>query len=104
MVSHAGEAHRRHQRTKSASIDKDILSITDNGIGMTAGGQKYINQVAFSSAEEFIRNTKANQIKRLWSLWPWLLLIHGGAKVEIDTSYKEGELAVHWTRWFPRVP
>jgi len=35
----------------------------------------------------------------VWSFWPrLLLLIHGGAKVEIDTlSYKEGSQAVHWS-------
>ena len=39
------------------AVDKEAktLSITDNGIGMTAEEvKKYINQVAFSSAEEFI--------------------------------------------------
>lgn len=39
------------------AVDKvnKTLSITDNGIGMTADEvKKYINQVAFSSAEEFI--------------------------------------------------
>merc|ERR1712117_763010 len=44
-------------------IDKDSqsISITDNGIGMTADEiKKYINQVAFSSAEEFIEKYKGS--------------------------------------------
>ncbi|MCW3117358.1 MAG: htpG, partial [Chitinophagaceae bacterium] len=43
------------------AIDQDAktLSITDRGIGMTAEEvDKYINQVAFSSAEEFLEKYK----------------------------------------------
>lgn len=79
---------------------KKQLSITDNGIGMTAEEiKKYINQVAFSSAEEFIAKYKDSADK---------LIGHFGLgfyssfmvaeKVEIDTlSYKEGAQAVHWS-------
>ena len=55
MVSRAGEYNGEIGEPEiSISIDKDnkTLSITDNGIGMTAEEvKKYINQVAFSSAE-----------------------------------------------------
>ena len=41
--------------------DKKTLSITDNGIGMTVDEvKKYINQVAFSSAEEFVQKYKGS--------------------------------------------
>src|SRR6202142_4102066 len=43
------------------SIDKEkkTLTITDRGVGMTAEEvDKYINQVAFSSAEEFLEKYK----------------------------------------------
>ncbi|MBQ4640926.1 MAG: molecular chaperone HtpG [Clostridia bacterium] len=43
----------------TVTVDKDnrTLTFTDNGIGMTAEEvDKYINQVAFSSAEEFLKN------------------------------------------------
>jgi molecular chaperone HtpG len=38
------------------------LTVSDNGIGMTADEvKKYINQVAFSGAEEFLKKYKDNQ-------------------------------------------
>ncbi|MBR2054444.1 MAG: molecular chaperone HtpG [Clostridia bacterium] len=43
----------------TVTVDKEnrTLTFTDNGIGMTAEEvDKYINQVAFSSAEEFLKN------------------------------------------------
>ncbi len=47
--------------TINVSIDKDkkTLTISDNGIGMTAEEvEKYINQIAFSGAEEFVNKYK----------------------------------------------
>lgn len=47
-------------------IDKDAktLTISDNGIGMTAEEiDKYINQIAFSSAEEFLEKFKGTDDK-----------------------------------------
>ena len=79
---------------------KKTLSVSDNGIGMTADEiKKYINQVAFSSAEDFIKKYEKDATD---------LIGHFGlgfyssfmvaAKVEIDTlSYKEGATAVHWS-------
>ena len=59
MVAYAGETELGDfQPEIHITIDKEkrTLSITDNGIGMTADEvKKYINQVAFSSAEEFIQ-------------------------------------------------
>jgi molecular chaperone HtpG len=59
MVSFAGEVDGELEAPEiQISIDKDkkTLSISDNGIGMTVDEvKKYINQVAFSSAEEFVQ-------------------------------------------------
>ncbi len=43
----------------SLDTDKRILTISDSGIGMTAEEiDKYINQIAFSGAEEFLEKYK----------------------------------------------
>jgi len=63
---------------------------------MTLGGE---NTLRSPSPVLRIHSEIPRQIRSSdWSFWPWLLLlIHGGAKVEIDTlSYKEGAEAVHW--------
>ncbi|HLO89162.1 MAG TPA: molecular chaperone HtpG, partial [Nostocaceae cyanobacterium] len=104
MVSRAGEYNGDIGEPEiSIAIDKDkkTLSLTDNGIGMTAEEvKKYINQVAFSSAEEFIQKYegKADQpIIGHFGLGFYSSFMVA-TKVEIDTlSYKEGAQAVHWT-------
>ena len=43
------------------SVDKEAgtLTVSDHGIGMTADDiEKYINQIAFSGAEEFLENIR----------------------------------------------
>jgi molecular chaperone HtpG len=102
MVAYAGETELGDfQPEIHIAIDKEkrTLSITDNGIGMTADEvKKYINQVAFSSAEEFIQKYQGGEP----------LIGHFGLgfysafmvaqTVEIDTfSYKKDAEAVHWT-------
>ncbi|UUO17422.1 molecular chaperone HtpG [Dolichospermum heterosporum] len=104
MVSRAGEYNGEIGEPEiTISIDKDnkILSITDNGIGMTAEEvKKYINQVAFSSAEEFIHKYegKADQpIIGHFGLGFYSSFMVA-KQVEIDTlSYQEGAQAVRWT-------
>ncbi len=103
MVSHAGEVSGEIGEPEIAiAIDKDkkTLSITDNGIGMTADEvKKYINQVAFSSAEEFIHKYQSSgeQLIGHFGLGFYSSFMVA-QKVEIDTlSYKEGAKAVHWT-------
>ncbi len=104
MVSRAGEYSGDIGEPEiELAIDKDnkTLSISDNGIGMTADEiKKYINQVAFSSAEEFISKYQgdANQpIIGHFGLGFYSSFMVA-AKVEIDTlSYQEGAQAVHWT-------
>ena len=104
MVSYAGEVDGELDAPEiQISIDKDkkTLSISDNGIGMTADEvKKYINQVAFSSAEEFVQKYQKDANQQI--------ICHFGlgfyssfmvaSKVEIDTlSYKAGASAVHWS-------
>ncbi len=84
------------------TVDKDnkTLSIYDNGIGMTVEEiKKYINQVAFSSAEEFIHKYQkdANELIGHFGLGFYSAFMVA-KQVEIDTlSYKEGSEAVHWS-------
>jgi molecular chaperone HtpG len=76
------------------------LSIIDRGIGMTAEEvDKYINQVAFSSAEEFLEKYKGQNEANI--IGHFGLGFYSGFmisdKVEIFTkSYKEGSKAVRW--------
>ncbi len=77
------------------------LAIADNGIGMTAEEvKKYITQVAFSSAEEFVQKYKGegeNAIIGHFGLGFYSAFMVAD-RVEIDTlSYREGAVPVHWT-------
>lgn len=85
------------------SINKDekTLSISDNGIGMTADEvKKYINQVAFSSAEEFIQKYQGDGKDAIIGHFGlgFYSSFMVAKKVEIDTlSYQAGAEAVHWS-------
>src|SRR5690606_29153968 len=76
------------------------LTISDSGIGMTAEEiDKYINQVAFSGANEFLEKYKkdANAIIGHFGLGFYSSFMVS-SKVEINTlSYKEGAKAVKWS-------
>lgn len=85
-------------------IDKDnsTLIFEDNGIGMTEDEvEKYINQVAFSGAEDFVNKYKdkiseENDIIGHFGLGFYSAFMVAN-KVQIDTlSYKEGAQAVRW--------
>ena len=84
------------------SPEDKTITITDNGLGMTAEEvEEYINQIAFSGATDFIEKykDKANedQIIGHFGLGFYSAFMVSD-KVEIDTlSYKEGAKAVHWT-------
>lgn len=86
----------------SVSIDseKGTLTISDSGIGMTAEDiDKYINQIAFSGAEEFLNKYKdtANAIIGHFGLGFYSAFMVS-KKVEIRSlSWKEGAKAVSWT-------
>lgn len=84
------------------SINKEAgtLTIADNGIGMTSEEvDKYINQVAFSSAEEFLNKYKGqneNSIIGHFGLGFYSSFMVSD-KVEIFTkSHKERTTAVRW--------
>jgi molecular chaperone HtpG len=80
--------------------EKKTLSVSDNGIGMTADEvKKYINQVAFSSAEDFITKYQknANELIGHFGLGFYSSFMVA-QNVEIDTlSCREGAQAVHWS-------
>lgn len=86
----------------SVSIDKDkgTLTISDKGIGMTDEEiDKYINQIAFSSANEFLDKYKkdANSIIGHFGLGFYSSFMVS-KKVEIITkSFKENTQAVKWS-------
>lgn len=83
------------------SIDKEAgtLTVSDHGIGMTAEDiDKYINQIAFSGAEEFVNKYKdnANAIIGHFGLGFYSAFMVA-KKVEIRSlSYKDGAQAVKW--------
>ena len=85
-------------------VDKDqgTLTVKDNGIGMTGDEvRRYINQVAFSSAEEFVQKFKdmedASQIIGHFGLGFYSTFMVA-KKVEIRTlSYQDGAKGVHWS-------
>ena len=76
------------------------ITVEDNGIGMTAEEiEKYINQVAFSGAAEFMQKyekTGADGIIGHFGLGFYSAFMVSDS-VEIDTlSYQEGAEPVHW--------
>lgn len=80
--------------------DKKTLTISDRGLGMTAEEvDKYLNQVAFSGAEEFLQKYKGeneNNIIGHFGLGFYSAFMVS-EKVEVVTkSYKEGSAAVRW--------
>jgi molecular chaperone HtpG len=104
MVSMAGElAGDLGEPKVTLAVDKEkkTLSISDDGIGMTAEEvKKYINQVAFSSAEEFIEKYQKNNDQQIIGHFGlgFYSAFMVASLVEIDTfSYKEGAEPVHWS-------
>lgn len=86
--------------TIHVSLDKDTITISDRGIGLTSEEiDKYINQIAFSGANDFLEKYKddANAIIGHFGLGFYSAFMVA-KKVEIITkSYKEGAQAVKWT-------
>ena len=84
------------------SIDKNkkTLTVSDHGIGMTAEEvDKYINQIAFSGAEEFVNKykDKTEAIIGHFGLGFYSAFMVS-KKVEIvSQSYQEDAKAVHWS-------
>ncbi|GIS08477.1 MAG: hypothetical protein CM15mP112_05890 [Flavobacteriales bacterium] len=83
-------------------LDKkaETITIRDNGIGMTESElDKYINQIAFSGAEEFVINIKMQMQKfYYWSFWfRFYSSFMVSKEVEIITkSQKPNSKAVRW--------
>lgn len=97
--------HPGTEETMSVTVtvdkEKKEIRISDTGVGMTADEvRRYINQVAFSSASEFMKSFEGDQEKGD-------IIGHFGLgfysvfmvseQVEIETlSWQEGTEAVHW--------
>ncbi|WP_259147302.1 molecular chaperone HtpG [Candidatus Karelsulcia muelleri] len=83
-------------------IDKEnkILKIIDNGIGMTKKEvKKYINQIAFSGAEEFLRKYKDKNNEYIignFGLGFYSSFMVSDKVEIISKSYKDSEDAIHW--------
>lgn len=86
----------------NVKIDKDAgtLTVSDNGIGMTADDlDKYINQIAFSGAEEFLAKYKDNAANIIGHFGlGFYSAFMVAKKVEVvSLSYKEDAKAVKWS-------
>lgn len=84
------------------SLDKKkkTLTISDRGIGMTAEEiDKYINQIAFSGAEEFLEKYKndANAIIGHFGLGFYSTFMVSRQVDIVTKSWKEGAEAVKWS-------
>ncbi|WP_462265378.1 molecular chaperone HtpG [Mucilaginibacter sp.] len=117
LVSNAVDATQKIKRLSSlgqyngdlgklqveVAIDEDAKTITisDNGLGMTADEiKKYINQIAFSGATEFVEKFKeakdANEIIGRFGLGFYSAFMVAD-QVEIQTlSYQEGAEPARW--------
>lgn len=100
-----GQAQAKDEDFKiDITIDKPgrLLKFIDNGVGMTAEEvQKYIAQIAFSGAEEFVEkyqtNKESDQFIGHFGLGFYSSYMVSD-KVDINTlSYKEGAEAVFWS-------
>lgn len=85
----------------SLDTDKKTITIADNGLGMTADEiKKYINQIAFSGATEFMEKFKeakdANEIIGRFGLGFYSAFMVAD-QVEINTlSYQDGAAPARW--------
>lgn len=85
----------------NVKVDKDAgtLTVSDNGIGMTADDlDKYINQIAFSGAEEFLAKYKDNAANIIghFGLGFYSAFMVAEKVVIESLSYREGAKAVRW--------
>lgn len=103
MLSRSGEYKGETASEITIAVDKEAktLSISDTGIGMTADEiKRYINQVAFSSAEEFISKYKDNDDQQIIGHFGlgFYSSFMVADRVDIDTlSWQEGAQAIHWS-------
>ena len=90
--------------TIQVAVDKEAgtLTISDRGIGLTAEEvEKYINQIAFSGAEEFVEKYKkegdGNQIIGHFGMGFYSAFMVADKVELVSRSFKEGAEAVKWT-------
>lgn len=80
--------------------EKGTLTVSDHGIGMDAEDvDRYINQIAFSGAEEFLEKYKdnANSIIGHFGLGFYSAFMVSKKVVIRSLSYKEGAKGVEWS-------
>ncbi len=93
----------RFKITVTVDKDKKKLCFEDNGIGMTKEEvEKYITDIAFSGATEFLEKYKDENDKTAQIIGHFGLGFYSAfmpsERVEIETlSYKEGEKPVYWS-------
>lgn len=95
----------QEEMSVTVTVDKEAkeIRISDTGIGMTADEvKKYINQVAFSSASEFMKQFDGKDGEKGDIIGHFGLGFYSvfmvSERVEIETlSYQEGAEPVHWT-------
>ncbi|MDX1359175.1 MAG: molecular chaperone HtpG, partial [Clostridia bacterium] len=118
LISNSADAINKHKRLVDmgeaaecadgyeihVAVDKKkkTLSFTDNGIGMTGDEvKKYINQIAFSGAQDFLEKYKDKADSKDDIIGHFGLGFYSAfmvaEKVEVDTlSFEEGAEAVVW--------
>ncbi len=86
--------------TISLNKKDKTITVSDNGIGMNAEEvEKYINQIAFSGANDFLEKYKddANAIIGHFGLGFYSSFMVSDKVEVVSMSYKEGEKAVKWS-------
>ncbi|EDX87859.1 ATPase, histidine kinase-, DNA gyrase B-, and HSP90-like domain protein [Synechococcus sp. PCC 7335] len=103
MLSRSGDYKGETTSEITIAVDKEAktLSISDSGIGMTGDEiKKYINQVAFSSAEEFISKYKDESDQQIIGHFGlgFYSSFMVADRVDIDTlSWQDDAQPVHWS-------
>ncbi|MCD8292895.1 MAG: molecular chaperone HtpG [Prevotellaceae bacterium] len=86
--------------TVRVALGKDTITVSDRGIGLTAGEiDKYINQIAFSGANDFLEKYKedANAIIGHFGLGFYSAFMVAKRVEIISKSWQEGATAVKWS-------
>ena len=104
MLASSGQAQAEENYAVNivADEEKGTLCVSDNGIGMTADEvRKYIAQVAFSGAEEFLKQYKPSEGENGGIIGHFGLGFYSSFmvsdEVSIDTlSWEDGAQAVRW--------
>lgn len=100
-IGEAGETDKDYKIEVKVSKKSKTIKVCDNGIGMTHDEvEKYINQVAFSGAEDFIEKYEKSKDDEGKIIGHFGLGFYSAfmvsEKVEIDTKSYKDEPAVHW--------